>query len=160
MKLLVFADTHNSHQRMLNMTAKHEQEVDAILHLGDGVNDANKVAGLFPHIPLYQVYGNCDYSRGLPSESLDHFGDLLFFYTHGHAFGVKEDLDRLFWEAKKRGATAALYGHTHIPNYTFRGGIHLFSPGSLTMPRFGPPTYGLVTIDNAVPTFEILKYEA
>ena len=159
MKLLVFSDTHHRAQRLLNTVAQHEGDVDACIHLGDGIGDALQLQGVFPHIPVYMVQGNCDPARNQPSESLEPFGGISIFFTHGHAYGVKDNLDALWWHAKRRGAGAVLYGHTHIPNYTFQGGLHLFNPGSLSLPRFGPATYGLITIADGAPTFEICRYE-
>ena len=159
MKLLVFSDTHQREQPMIDIVAQYEDNLDAIIHLGDGASDARQLEEMFPKIPLYAVQGNCDYASLYPSERVEKFGPICSFLAHGHAYGVKENPLRILQKAKSLNADAALYGHTHIPNYTFREGVHLFNPGSLSLPRYGAPTYGLISIDKAIPTFQICRYE-
>lgn len=159
MKLLVFADTHGSSEKMLDVVA-NETEVYACIHLGDGVADAEKLEEAFPSLRVYRVRGNCDYAGFDPESGLVPFGGVLFFYTHGHNYGVKQGLASLWRTARSQGANAALFGHTHTPDYEVRGGIHLFNPGSLTSPRGAGPTYGRVTIQNETPFFEIRPFEA
>lgn len=156
MKLLVFSDTHNRPQHMLDAVAE-EQNADACFFLGDGANDPAALAEAYPQLPLYAVQGNCDPGSFEPYDGLAPFGGVLFFYTHGHTFSVKEGLDLLWWTARRRKADAALFGHTHIPYYEYRNGIHLFNPGSIALPRFGSPTYGRIIIENKTPHFEIVK---
>lgn len=159
MELLVFADTHGRPQRMLEVAALHSKTASAAFYLGDGTRDAEQLAEAFPSLPLYTVQGNCDLASFDPEEGLAPFGGLLVFYTHGHTLGVKQDLESLWWRAKRQGADIALFGHTHVPHSEFRNGIYLFNPGSLAMPRFGSPTYGLITIAGGQPTFEIRTWQ-
>ncbi len=154
MKILVFSDTHSRPQRMLDVLAKQEQK-DACFFLGDGTGDIALVAKAFPQLPLYIAHGNCDPGSIAPYEGMTSLGGVLFFYTHGHNYGVKADCNRLWWAANNHGATVALYGHTHTASYEYRSGIHIFCPGSISMPRYGPPSYGLISIENGVPSFEI-----
>lgn len=158
MKLLVFSDTHNRPQNMLDAIAA-EDGADACFFLGDGSGDPEALQEAFPQLPLYAVQGNCDPASFEPYDGLAPFGAVLFFYTHGHTFSVKDGLDLLWWTARRRSADVALFGHTHVPYYEFRNGIHLFNPGSVSMPRFGTPSYGRITITEKVPQFEIVKLE-
>jgi len=156
MKLLAFADSHNHPAPMLDVLARHE-DVHACFFLCDGERDVEAVQEAYPLLPLYSVQGNCDTGSYEPYEGLAPFGGVLFFYTHGHSLQVKQGLDNLWWAASRRGANAALFGHTHVPYYEFRNGLHLFCPGSIALPRFGSPTYGLITVQNKTPHFEICK---
>ena len=54
--------------------------------------------------PIYRVAGNCDVNYSEPSEGLAPFGGVLFFYTHGHHYGVKMGSERLAECAGERGA--------------------------------------------------------
>lgn len=158
MQLLVFSDTHGSSGKMLDVIDRNAKDAEAVLFLGDGEEDANAIEAKYPRLPLYRVAGNCDYASFCPESGLAAFGGVLFFYTHGHNYGVKAGLDKLAQEAKARGADAALFGHTHIAHYEKRNGIHLFNPGSLTIPRGGGPSYGRITLQNNLPNFEIIEY--
>ena len=58
MKIAVFSDTHGFSRGMIN--AVEEYKPDQIIHLGDGMPDAEKVREMFPQIPVCCVPGNCD----------------------------------------------------------------------------------------------------
>ena len=73
---------------------------------------------------------------------------MVIFYTHGHMYGVKYDLDTLAEAAAARGAEVALFGHTHIPLEEQHGTVLLFNPGSCGRCYTGPDTYGVLTLAN------------
>ncbi len=65
---------------------------------------------------VYAVAGNCDFGALEPLDGLAAFDQVVVFYTHGHMYGVKYDLDTLADAAAARGAEVALFGHTHKPS--------------------------------------------
>lgn len=155
MKLLVFSDSHHHTHRMAEAIEQHS-DASACFFLGDGLHDIQEMETRFPGIPFYIAQGNCDFAAYEPLYGLAPFGGLLFLYTHGHSFGVKHSTDQLFLAAKEFGANAALFGHTHVPFYECHDGVHLFNPGSISMPRAGSPSYGVITIKDGVPEFEVV----
>ena len=76
---------------------------------------------------------------------------VLFFYTHGHHYGVKMGSERLAECAGERGADVALFGHTHRRELVRGVGTAatVFNPGSL---RDGG-SYGVITIENGKCSF-------
>lgn len=96
--------------------------------------------------------GNCDYGALEPLDGLAAFDQTVVFYTHGHMYGVKYDLDTLADAATARGAEVALFGHSHIPHAEQRGKVFLFNPGSCGRCYTGPDTYGLLTLENGAVT--------
>ena len=80
-------------------------------------------------------------------DGLAAFDGVVIFYTHGHMYGVKYDLDTLADAASARGAEVALFGHTHIPHAETRSKVFLFNPGSCGRCYTGPDTYGILTLD-------------
>ena len=156
MKLLVFSDTHGHFEPMLRAT-RAEEGVDAVFFLGDGMGDAEALEAEMPGVPVYSVVGNCDYAATGPGEGLVPMGGLLVYYAHGHSYAVKGGVGVLLREAKRREADIALYGHTHAPHYEEAQGVHLFNPGSAALPRGGPATYGVITIADGTPQFEVKK---
>lgn len=68
MKLLILSDSHQEINAMAE--AVRREAPDAVLHLGDHFEDAQKLAQLFPEIPLHAVEGNTDYAPGAPVELL------------------------------------------------------------------------------------------
>ena len=146
-KILVISDVHGR-LRDLRWVLQNET-ADAMFYLGDGLYDLNAALELrrepVPY-PIYRVAGNCDVNYSEPSEGLAPFGGVLFFYTHGHHYGVKMGSERLAECAGERGADVALFGHTHIPHAETRGGVFLFNPGSCGRCYTGPNTYGILTL--------------
>lgn len=107
---------------------------DKMIHLGDYYEDGEAIAEEFPEIPIYQVPGNCDYYRmaeAVPAVLCCEIGGVRLFMTHGHLHGVKSGTERLLKDARKNGAQAVLYGHTHRAEcYQERDGLWVLNPGS------------------------------
>ena len=129
-KLLVLSDSHNSRSAIERILHKESGSIDVLIFLGDGLRDLEQALTLYPKLRAYSVAGNCDYGALEPTDGLAAFDQVVVFYTHGHMYGVKYDLDTLADAASARGAEVALFGHTHIPHAEQRGKVFLFNPGS------------------------------
>ena len=107
MKIAVFSDTHGFSRGMIN--AVEEYKPDQVIHLGDGMNDAEKVREMFPQIPVCCVPGNCDgYYDDEEAYKLITLGSLKAFLTHGHRYAVRGGkLDVLLYAAECCGAQIA-----------------------------------------------------
>lgn len=148
MKLLILSDSHQEINTMAE--AVRREAPDAVLHLGDHYEDAQKLALQFPDIPLYAVEGNTDYAPGAPVELLLCFEGKRVYMTHGHLFGVKMGLTSIKRKGDAVAADLVLFGHTHQPLLQDAGDMTLMNPG--TIGRYGRgfgknnPTYGVVEI--------------
>ena len=151
-RILVVSDTHGRVTR-LRWLLRHEQ-ADALFFLGDGLYDLNAALQLrktpVPY-PIYRVAGNCDTGYEDPTEGMAPFAGVLFFYTHGHHYGVKMGSERLAECAGERGADVALFGHTHVRELERGVGTAatVFNPGSL---RDGG-SYGVIEITDGQCSF-------
>ena len=151
-KILVISDVHGR-LRDLRWVLQNEP-ADALFFLGDGLYDLDTALELrktpLP-CPVYRVRGNCDVGYPDPAEGLAPFAGVLFFYTHGHHYGVKMGADRLAETAGARGADVALFGHTHVRELQRGTGAAaaVFNPGSLRDGR----SYGVVTVTDGVCEF-------
>lgn len=146
-KLVILSDSHNSADAIKRIL-KAEADADAAIFLGDGLRDLEIALTLHPHLRVYSVAGNCDYGALEPLDGMAAFEQVVLFYTHGHMYGVKYDLDTLADAAAARGAQIALFGHTHRPLAEQRGKVFLFNPGSCGRCYTGPDTYGVLTLDS------------
>jgi predicted phosphodiesterase len=104
------------------------------VHLGDYYDDGQAMAEENPHIPMYQVPGNCDRYRCPPFAHeiliLPVCGVPLYM-THGHRHQVKMTTSMLIRDARASKAAAALYGHTHIADcHQEDDGLWVLNPGS------------------------------
>lgn len=147
MKILVVSDTHGRNENLYEVIRK-EKPFDYFIHCGDGEGVEDQIEGLI-ECPKCMVRGNCDYCSPLPAvDCIDVYGRKLIV-THGHMYAVNSGLDRLVSLGRDNGADIVLYGHSHIPDYSYHYGVHLFNPGSLSAPRQEGRkcTYGIITID-------------
>ena len=144
-KLLILSDSHGSTQAVRRILAA-EKDIDAVIFLGDGLHDLEQALTEAPKMRVYSVAGNCDFGALEPLDGLAAFDSVVIFYTHGHMYGVKYDLDTLAEAAAARGAEVALFGHTHIPLEEQHGTVLLFNPGSCGRCYTGPDTYGVLTL--------------
>ena len=146
-KLLILSDSHNSSDAVARILKAERDHIDALIFLGDGLRDLELALTKYPKLRAYAVAGNCDFGALEPYDGLAAFDQVIIFYTHGHMYGVKYDLDTIADAAAARGAQVALFGHTHIPVAETRNGVFLFNPGSCGRCYTGPDTYGILTLD-------------
>ncbi len=140
MTIYVFSDSHGSLHEMLSVVKA--KEPDLILHLGDGAQDAEDLATVYDHIPLYRVPGNCDMFDPTPPVQQLELEGFRFLFSHGHLWSVKQRKDILLATAQKEKADIVLYGHTHIPDaHQEASGLWVLNPGA------APQSYGVVTIE-------------
>ena len=147
MRILVVSDTHGHAERLVP-TLKQAGKIDLLIHCGDIEGQENyirKAAGC----PCYMVAGNNDWSSRLDREITTNIDDYKVMITHGHRYGVSLGVEHLLDEARSRGASWCLFGHTHKPLIDIRQNVVLLNPGSLSYPRqIGRrPTYLLIEID-------------
>ncbi len=156
MKILVFSDSHGRDDGMRRALSMHP-DAEGVFFLGDGAREAAALAEREPNRFFIGVKGNCDGALfGLLGgsdlrleEELVLFGRRILL-LHGHTVGVKGGLGELILNARRREADLALFGHTHEPLERYlsegRRPLYLFNPGSISRPRSGKPTYGLITL--------------
>ncbi|MDA8235449.1 MAG: metallophosphoesterase [Clostridia bacterium] len=146
MKIGIISDTHQNLQ-LAQKAIEHMGPVDLLLHGGDHYRDALKLAEE-TGLPVKAVIGNCDMSDGPTEEILDLDG-LRILLTHGHRYGVKFGLDKLYYRVREVEAQIAVFGHSHVPVEEWVEGILLFNPGSVGSPRGlgGKSTYGIIYIN-------------
>ncbi|MBQ4324155.1 MAG: metallophosphoesterase [Clostridia bacterium] len=155
MKILVISDTHGDTARLTQLLKLHS-DADHIIFLGDGLEDFE---ACHAHLacPLWCVRGNVDFNPALwgdaPEWRVIELGGYRIFACHGHSLDAKGGMGNLIVAASIRGCDLALYGHTHLPDEQYIQGdelpLYLFNPGSLGRPRFGNPSYGLITISDS-----------
>lgn len=147
MRLLVISDTHRHIERVINLL-EGEHRFDALIHLGDMVEDALDLYELFG-LPVYYVPGNCDWgsSNGAYDKVLEVMGKRIYI-CHGHMSRVKHNDGILRQLIIKEGYDVALYGHTHIARIDYEGDSILMNPGSISLPRDGQPSFGVIHIED------------
>lgn len=132
MKLLVLSDSHSTLSFMRRCI--DGVKPDVIIHLGDHFDDGATMREEYPHIPLYQVPGNCDRYRcdpGQPEIVTCSIGGVRVYMTHGHRHSVKSYLGALLRDARAAHAAVVLYGHTHVPDcHREEDGLWVLNPGS------------------------------
>ena len=172
MKFLVFSDSHGQTANMTKIVERDRGEIDAVLHLGDGAKEVLSLRSRYPDLPFYAVLGNCDgfdyQDYGIRQELLLPVGDRKIFLCHGDRFFVQYGHDTLLRYAKQAGADAALYGHLHIASERYYPAdetqpqdkpLLICSPGSISSPRDGLPSFGYLDVSDAGILFSVGRLE-
>ena len=149
MRIIVYSDTHGSFSAHAEIFRRNEN-ADAFIFLGDGERELDKIKALYPDKTVVNVAGNCDYC--LTSLQTDIFmaKNIKILFSHGHTFGVKYSLDRIYYKAKEIGAKIVLFGHTHCRYYSYEDGVHILNPGSASCPRDGKPkSYAFIDVTDS-----------
>ena len=152
MLIAVVSDTHRQ-EYYIQKVKSYIKNADILIHLGDNIEDADELAEGFKG-KVYKVSGNCDFCRGAERELVIDVEGIRILITHGDRYGVKYELNNLYYRAMEAEADIALYGHTHIPYMEEVNGIWLFNPGSASLPRMSKTSIGFIEIDkkgNAIP---------
>lgn len=153
MRILVISDTHRNLSRVYKVINDIRDKIDAVIHCGDVVEDADAIRHRYSDLKVYNVRGNCDYGSAVPNEDIFIIGGKKFFVTHGDMYGVNWSTDRLCYRGAEVGADVCLYGHTHIPDIEYYSGMVIMNPGSPTNPRGGSTfSYGIIKIEDGVVT--------
>ena len=162
MKLIVVSDSHGRSERLASIMELHK-DADALIFLGDGLNDLGRAGADSYRFTVYAVSGNWDslsYFTGerYPTELSLNFDEVKILALHGHTVSVKESLDRAMLAAEQKGADILLFGHTHAQlNKYFPEGreyrygklskpLYVFNPGSLRLSEDGRAHFGLIEI--------------
>lgn len=148
MKALVISDSHSSYEKMRELF--RSTQCSAVIFLGDGLRDADRLYDISGPIPVYRVRGNCDmYAPDAFDEQMLFLGGKKIFITHGHRYGVKNGYGALLSAATLKKADAVLFGHTHRRFYENIDGIILANPGALVNGR-----YAVLDIERGVISFK------
>lgn len=148
MKILIFADSHGYN---VSMACAIEREApDMVLHLGDHTDDAREMQTVFPNLTVCAVRGNNDYfDRDVLEHAVVSAGGVRIFLTHGHREQVySREGDMVARCAREEGCGFAFFGHTHRMYLEREHGVLVCNPGSISLPRGGPPSYGRLTVEN------------
>ena len=147
MKILILSDSHSALSFMRQCIDRVRP--DAVIHLGDYLDDGVAMKDTYPHIPFYVVPGNCDRFLnvlGMPETLVEKVFGVKLFMTHGHLHKVKMTTYSLLADARAAKAQVVLYGHTHIADcHQEEDGLWVLNPGSCGY--FGGSA-GLILADN------------
>lgn len=155
-RLGLLSDSHGDAvitRRAIGMLVDHR--VDALVHLGDlcSIRVVDELAGVVDAdggvVPAFAVPGNMDDEP----ESLVRYGEAIevlvgpraLWLTYGSRSVVAHHghVRRVETEAKARGATTILHGHTHVARDECIDGVHFVNPGALHRAR----TYTAAVLD-------------
>ena len=158
MKLLAFSDSHGYNKLMGDIINIFRDEAEAVLFMGDCVDDFADFQYIFPKKQFLYVIGNCDMNYSEPAGRLVDMAGKKIFMTHGDRFGVKSGHKKILQEVKKLGADICLHGHSHEPAIFSDGGVYIMSPGSISLPRSTKyPTFGIIDIENGKISLKIIE---
>lgn len=146
MRIVVFSDSHRNYAVLQEIIRRHP-EAETFIHLGDGEWEFQELAREAPaHVLMLSVRGNNDFGSTTQINGCLRVGKTKILYTHGHLYFVQRGLLELENFARASKADIMLYGHTHQAAVLYRDGVHFLNPGSVSQPRDGSPSYGIVDL--------------
>lgn len=145
MRILVVSDTHRD-RYALRRAILAQPTAEAVIHLGDGADEAEEMKLNFPEKMFLLVRGNCDWGSTLPPEGVAEFAGKRIFYTHGYTYNVKYGTYEAVSAARAKKADVLLFGHTHNAVTEYENGLYIMNPGSLSG---STGTYGTLDITPA-----------
>ena len=152
MKYLIFSDSHRKTLGITQVIDRSLAGLDGVIFLGDNYDDTDVIREKYPRLDIYAVAGNCDTSPLYRTpdylERIINLDGVRVLMVHGHAHGVKWSLGDLAAYSKRKGIDVALFGHTHERYESYVDGLYLFNPGSVSEPRDGAASFGVLTIQN------------
>ncbi len=148
-RILVFSDSHGEVAEMKKII-ENMPGVTAVIHLGDLNRDIQHLEDTFFDFPIYGVQGNNDYSGAYPNEKMLQIDDKKIFITHGHYYLSNWDSTPLKTIPATETADLILFGHTHVAETEHFNGKILANPGSISRPRTGAKSYGVIEIENGI----------
>ncbi|PIP07097.1 MAG: YfcE family phosphodiesterase [Syntrophobacteraceae bacterium CG23_combo_of_CG06-09_8_20_14_all_50_8] len=150
-KIGVISDTHlaGSNERLKLIARRFFSDVDLVLHAGDLV-DIN-VLDAFCGKKVKAVCGNMDppsVVKVLPKRLILDIDGFKIGLMHG--WGTPSNLEDDLLKALGK-VDCLVYGHTHNPANSERGGILFFNPGSAADKRFcNANSVGIIEIDRKI----------
>ena len=113
-RIIVFSDTHGRIDRCIEVL-EAVADFDMILHAGDCVADAQKLAQQFPGTRVYFVRGNNDFGQNVSDVEIVHAEDKRLLLTHGHIQRVKRGLEDIsaIRDRYQNPFDLIVFGHTH-----------------------------------------------
>ncbi|OPY00919.1 MAG: phosphodiesterase [Syntrophorhabdus sp. PtaB.Bin047] len=158
MKIAVISDTHLAHPTEgLRRTMKALfSDVDIMLHAGDMTSSS--VFDYLSNWDLRAVRGNMDdfdLAARLPESRVEEVEGRRIGIIHG--WGSPQGLEDKVLHAFQ-GVDIVVFGHSHVPLNTKKGGIILFNPGSYRGGYSVPATVGVIEIAGEV-TLRHLKVD-
>lgn len=131
LRFVIVSDSHGDRDILVQLVAHYQAEPVTMLHCGD--SELATDDSLFEHMTVVQ--GNMDFNGQFPAQVVIPGTNERIFLTHGHLYGVNNDLMRLLLAAQEKQAKLAFYGHTHQLACEMHEGVLLLNPGSIAQPR-------------------------
>ena len=151
MRLIITSDTHGNTGVLEKLTGFLKAD-DFLVHLGDFTRDFEKIQPQLTEkgIRNANVNGNCDYHGPGPYKKIVLSGKSIGL-VHGHLQGVNSTLVTLDLFAQEKELDVILFGHTHISKIEYGStGILMMNPGSMSEPRLGKASFGVIVIEDGI----------
>jgi len=137
MKVVVMSDIHGDEKRFARIVAKHKEDADYIISLGDS---ELKQKRLLEHDVL-AIKGNYPFDAGFTREHVMEIAGRRLLLTHGHRYRVKTGYESLYHRMLDIPVDIALHGHTHNKSFKRIREKFVLNPGAVGDLRNEGSTY-------------------
>ena len=152
---VIISDVHRREYAVVEVLKRQVRPIDALIFCGDGLNALNCMdLQLGTNVNIFAVWGNWDaaarrliyfsgFVEDVPEERVIFLDGKKILLMHGHTRGVKYSLVAAIAAARREGADALIFGHTHEAVCFLDKGageerpLWVFNPGALENGEFG-----------------------
>ncbi len=130
MKIAVVGDFHYPDRcgKLILLDRLKKEKPDLIIGTGDYTDE--KVIEVLESIADFKgVKGNVDY-LDLPKEIVTNIKGWKIAVFHSSEIYPRGDLHQIFFRWRKENPDVIIFGHTHIPHFSFMDGVYFLNPGS------------------------------
>lgn len=133
MRLVVVSDSHRDTDVLKKIYDIEKNIPSMFIHCGDSCCFPIDIE------PFISVRGNCDFLYPYPEELVlpTPIGTIYIFHGVGGLHQIKRKIIEF-------NPSIILFGHTHVKTHYEIDGVHVFNPGSVSLPRDGEASYLII----------------
>lgn len=154
-RLIIFSDVHKQKARLDSILKEHKG-ASLFISLGD----SELKSRYLEDNDIIAIKGNYPFDAGFTYEHEMRIENKKFLFVHGHKYGVRHGIEKLYERMLESNIDFAFYGHTHVAAFDTVDNRYLINPGAVYKSRSEiSDSYIYLEIDEALVTIKWLDAE-
>ncbi|MFP4286646.1 MAG: metallophosphoesterase family protein [Candidatus Izemoplasmataceae bacterium] len=129
-RLIIFSDVHKQKNRLEAILKEH---MDATLFISLG--DTELKSSFLEQHDIIAIKGNYPFDAGFTYEHEMTIENKKFLFVHGHKYGIRHGIEKLYERMLESNIDFAFYGHTHVAAFDTVENRYLINPGAVYKSR-------------------------
>lgn len=129
-RLIIFSDAHKQKARIDGIIKEHK-DASLLISLGDSELKSRYLEAN----DIIAIKGNYPFDAGFTYEHEMIIENKRFLFVHGHKYGVRHGIEKLYARMLETNIDFAFYGHTHVAAFDAVENRYLINPGAIYKSR-------------------------